>query len=179
MKITSVVILVILFFIFYSCGDTGTTTPPPSTTCDQPCKDKYTAKALSDLWVAVMNDNTGLRFTGYHDTVVAGPAGGSVHVFGNFTAHTNDSCSLSFTFEMTQAVVSSGEYNITFDGDVVISGTYSSGYREILFSGSSVKFFGNVFYSQSTYTIFEQNCDISFVENLNDRSGWICSRMLP
>jgi hypothetical protein len=179
MKFTAVFILVFSLLVLYGCTETTTTTPPPSTTCDQPCKDKYSAKALSDLWVAVMNNNTGLRFTGNHDTIVEGPVSGSIHVFGSFTAHSNDSCSLNFTFAMTNAVVSSGDYNMTFDGDVAIYGTYSSNYREIFFQGSSVKFFGNILYSQTSVTVFEQSCEISVVETLVTRSGFICNRGFP
>lgn len=171
----------IIALMIQSCdkGEEVTTTPQTDE-CDQHCKDLRTASALAEIWRVTLNNNIGLRYTGYHDTVVAGPAGGTIHITGDFIKYSNDSAYNNFVFSMSGCKIDGSNYTMTFDdGDMSISGTYanSSGYCFVVFLGYSMKFFGNITYGQNqSVPVFEQSCTINFSEQSTYRYGVVCDR---
>lgn len=166
--------------LIQSCDKSEDVTTPQTNTCDQKCKDLHTAYAMAEIWRITLNNNIGLRYTGYHDTVVAGPTGGTIHVTGNFTKYSSDSAYHDFTFSMSGCKIDGSDYTMTFeDGDMGITGTYanSSGYRRLVFLGYNIKFFGNITYGQNqTAPVFEQSCTINFAELTEYRYGYMCNR---
>lgn len=163
-----------------SCDKSEEVTTPQTNTCDQFCKDVRTAYAMAEIWRITLNNNIGIRFTGYHDTVVAGPSGGTIHITGNFTKYSSDSAYHDFTFSMSGCKIDGSNYTMTFDdGDMGITGTYtnSSGYRSLVFLGYNMKFFGNITYGENqSVPVFEQSCTINFAELTDNRYGNICGR---
>ncbi len=170
-------ILIIISVVIYSCKE-DSVTPTQVATCDQSCKDRYTAFALYEIWRITTNNNIGIRYPGYHDTTLSGPNGGTIHFTGSYTYITSDSGIVNCTFSMSDCKFENSEISFTFvDGDIAIEGQYSSNYKSLGFDGSSIRFFGNIVLNQTEpATVFEQSCLIDFDEITPFRAGAMCGR---
>lgn len=174
MKILFRLLLVILLtssVIYFGCKDD--TTSSSSSSCDQACKDGNTAYGVAHVFNFIWNQNISGQPAGTKDFTVNGPQGGSIHVTGT-TAFANEINTCHLVFDMTDCKGLDENYSLTFNGVVNIDGTFSSTYKALGYTSSSLKFQGNV--GKNVNAPVNETCEITINETTGHLSGTICGR---
>jgi hypothetical protein len=164
-------ILILSSVIYMSCKEDTATSP--SSSCDQNCKDENTAYGVTHVFYFIWNQNIAGQPSGAKDFTVNGPQGGSIHVTGS-TAFSNEINTCHLVFDMTSCKGMDEYYSLTFTGVVSIDGTFSSTYKALGFTSSSLKFQGTV--GKDINAPVNETCEIAINETTSHLSGTICGR---
>lgn len=165
------ILATIVMIISCSCGSPA---EPEPEGISQETKDAYVGYGFVNCFWFIWNQNIAGTPVGAKDLTVAGPQGGTVHIYGtNGLSGDINTCDL--TLDMTDCRSSRVDYDLTFTGSISCVGSFSPSYCAMGYNSEMLSYTGTVD-NENTNTAVEDVGPIAITETQSSLCGTICGR---